>query len=702
MEMKKTTLSLAAALLLATMPSLVMAETTVQEEEVRAIEEPSEDDISIIDKYNIRANGSVVGTYGVYTQKGSSHNPNLNPDGTPKVHSVGDAYREQVNAKLFLNGDLGETGAWHAELQYDGDYAEIVGYRGPRNNSQFEWLRELYADVPTMNGDLTWRIGKQQVVWGKADGVKFLDIINPTDYRYWGQDSMENSRIPLWMVNAEYLVNDSDSVQLVYVPQVNVVNQIPGLYDPETGDQGQPFVPMGMDTLFGQYNGFYNIAPQMGMVAGAFSQTFQALLPAFSSMMGNNILQGFNTMTVSDFTQIPNVEDFLQSTNMMVPASGYVPNSIYSLPGMPPVGTPISGDQLLVMTAGGVQQQAGKQTNLIGSSLNTANPTSIFDYMGDTSFATFNSFQGMQTRFVNDLQSNDGGNGNIGLRYSGSTDSGLNYTFNYYYHYENNPVIQPEWQDAAGQTLTAVKSVATSPYGNEVATMNLQYADGTQFNSNGGANPAFMAFVESQNKINTFGTSFDYAIDTALAPVILRGEFVYDKDSMVPVVDLGKLAYGDFVGAFQNENADFFNYVIGLDITVMTNLFVSFQFMDKWNLDYVDENVQYAGNTQAYSKHTANPATMSMSNNFEAAQEHQIMYTLFLSKPFLQQENLRINNLFLYEDIGGIWNRFDLEYTYTDDVIFAAAYNYYGDSPNSTFGQFADMSNAQVSVKLIF
>ena len=193
-----------------------------------------------------------------------------------------------------------------------------------------------------------------------------------------------------------------------------------------------------------------------------------------------------------------------------------------------------------------------------------------------------------------------------------------------------------------------------------------------------------------------------YKIDTDFAPFVLRGEAVYDRGTKQVVMDKGLLDIGDLAGAITSIDADMLKLVVGLDVTVMTNLFVSVQYMQMTNLDYVETNSAY-GNSGSFKKYTANPATMHITNGFRAAEEHQTGFTLFLSKPFLENDALRVNNIILYEnEEKGIWNRFDLEYSWSDDIILTAEIDYYGGSDNAVFGQFVEQSNAQLGVKYIF
>ncbi len=81
---------------------------------------------------------------------------------------------------------------------------------------KLQWLRECYLDVLTDRLDL--RLGKQQVVWGTADGIRILDIVNPLDYREWTLKDYVDTRIPLWMLNAEGKILMNGQLQLLLIP----------------------------------------------------------------------------------------------------------------------------------------------------------------------------------------------------------------------------------------------------------------------------------------------------------------------------------------------------------------------------------------------------------------------------------------------------------------------------------------------------
>ena len=82
-------------------------------------------------------------------------------------------------------------------------------------------LRELCFDIDFENASL--RLGKQQIVWGQADGLKLLDVVNPQDFRRFILDDFDDSRIPLWMLNFEIFLGSGD-LQLLWIPDTSMHN----------------------------------------------------------------------------------------------------------------------------------------------------------------------------------------------------------------------------------------------------------------------------------------------------------------------------------------------------------------------------------------------------------------------------------------------------------------------------------------------
>lgn len=79
-------------------------------------------------------------------------------------------------------------------------------------------LREFYVESTV--GETYLTIGKQHVVWGKADGLKVIDVVNPQSFREFIFDDFDDSRIPLWTVNAEIPIKDFN-LQLLWIPDLS-------------------------------------------------------------------------------------------------------------------------------------------------------------------------------------------------------------------------------------------------------------------------------------------------------------------------------------------------------------------------------------------------------------------------------------------------------------------------------------------------
>jgi hypothetical protein len=635
-------------------------------------------------------------------------------------HSSGDLMKFENSARIFFNGDIGEESSWHGELNLIYDTEAVDDYKGHRNFTQNDWFRELYLDTNAAGWD--FRIGKQQEVWGTADGIKLLDIINPTDFRELNQNTMESARIPVFMVKAERNVGENGNFQFI-VSQIEE-NKIAGLNS--NGDAGHPFIMKGVDTLTGQVNGFRNIGNTLPAVAGTFNQ--------FAVGFAAPSLAPFATGTVNGF---------VTQTGTAAAFGGACPGF---------TGAATSSSYCLDLIA---QSTNNRITNLIDQQdttvtagaapeWNIGNPNSTFEYLPNATFATFNTFSGdaaqggtkpnATTEWVRDYP--DDLDANAGFRFRNSTAGGLNYSLNYFYHYDSNPNVGVSWHDAVtGQQLeTELRNpdgngepggavVARSAVPNSVngagtnsVTVLLKQPGTTTYYGAGVPDPSTgalalspngvkMRFTESLNRIHSLGASFDYAFDTGNLPVVVRGEFLYDKDSTQVVMDRKLMAIGDFEGAFTTQEADYFKYVLGVDVTVMTNLLVSGQFIQFRNLDYEDQSRGGCSTQSGVSfncdRYTADMATMSLDNGFQKAEENKEFYSLFFSKPFGESQLGRWNNIVIYEEGGGWWDRFDVEYSFSDELVATGEVNFYWGDENTTFGQFEDSSNLQLGVKYI-
>lgn len=593
--------------------------------------------------------------------------------GAGSSHHGGDVLKSETSVRLFINGSVGEDSAIHAEIRpvmdtegVDGDAGD--SYKFHESYTQRDYLRELYVD--TYANDWSFRIGKQQVVWGTADGIKLLDIINPTDFTEMAQNVMDESRIPVWMVTAERDLESGANVQVVLSqPRENIFAGLdrnirtsyrqnattPGARADLTTQNGHmqnhPFMLLGVDSITGKFNGFLNIVPDLGAISGGFFDLFGAGLAP-------------NPMTVAAFA----------ATNAA---------------GVAGMGIPGGGD--------GAQTLAGFAANY---DTNLSNGTSAadwgvvddsaFEYMGNAAFGTFDAFVGAKSQYVYDMPEDY--DANIAFRYKNTLDSGLTYSLNYSYNYDKNPIINLSWRNDAGEAL--VKTIGA----NNIITLTDSGANA--YGSGAGGAPT-LRFTQTVERAHNLGTALDYGLDTeALGPVVLRGEFLYQKDVYSPVINRAALSIGDITDALTMVKGDRFKYVLGVDITAMTNMLVSAQFIQDINLDYIDTTA--TAGTITGDRYTADYSTMHLTNGFNKAEEFKEFYSLFLSKPFGAEQQHRWNNIYMFEENGGNWNRFDIEYSFDDNLIGMFEYNAYWGDGNTQFGQLEDSSNVQLGIKYLF
>ena len=620
-------------------------------------------------------------------------------------HNAGKLYKSEFSLNVYANAQITPNAIVHAQLNLSYDpKAEPNWYKGPKFYTQYDPLRELYLDttLPLFDDEgVLMRLGKQQVVWGTADGIKLLDIINPTDFRELVQNTFEDSRIPVWMLNLERNVGDTGNVQFIVAQ--NRRNRIPGL--DRDGDVGQPFIANGVDSITGQVNGFLNIGPALGKVADAFTR--------FSALSGSPVgLTPLSFVTVNDFaTNSPVAQPIFGSacSSSFNPAT---PTSAACLKGITERPDQVVAPGFVI--PGGDNQFV---TNLIDANTqgqwDTNNPNSAFEYMGNATFATFNTFASAKS--VYRRKEPDALNPNIGGRWKSTLGSNFNYSLNYFYSFDANPSVSMSWQNDAGEELS-VKKVRAQQYvdagilpGIPPGTENLETiilkdsagrsygpfdGDPTSPGFGGpGAGTPTLVFTEEQHRIHNFGASFDYAMDTQkMGSFVLRGEFLYQRDVRVPLINRNELRIGNLTEGLRPDSVNYFKYVLGAETILFTNLTVSAQFIQFVNLNFKDGNSVYH----------ANQAALHLTNNLKKGYKYYNFGSLFLSKPFGTKQDGRVNNIIIAERGGGYWNRLDVEYRFTDALIGSAEWNMYFGERDTQFGQFRDSSNFQLGLKYIF
>ena len=123
--------------------------------------------------------------------------------------------------------------------------------RHPEFNDRLDFIREAYvsADVNFDNGhQLNLRVGKQQIIWGRTDLFRVLDVINPVDYsRHNIYDELEDIRIPMWIANAEYRMGSTKTFDDL---NFSVVWNFDKFRPNNLGQGGTPYSILGAGDFF--------------------------------------------------------------------------------------------------------------------------------------------------------------------------------------------------------------------------------------------------------------------------------------------------------------------------------------------------------------------------------------------------------------------------------------------------------------------
>lgn len=137
--------------------------------------------------------------------------------------------------------------------------------RFPEFNSRLDFLRELYVTNTFDIGSgkqLFFRFGRQQVVWGRTDLFRVLDVINPVDYsRNNIYDELQDIRYPMMIAQTELRMGPS---RLMQDRNIQFIWNLEKFRPDNLGQCGTPNVILDAGCLF---RGLANLWDNGGTVA---------------------------------------------------------------------------------------------------------------------------------------------------------------------------------------------------------------------------------------------------------------------------------------------------------------------------------------------------------------------------------------------------------------------------------------------------
>ncbi|MGH4039082.1 MAG: DUF1302 family protein [Sphaerochaeta sp.] len=103
-------------------------------------------------------------------------------------------------------------------LEYYGDNSDILV--NPYMNYDLDDelsvdLREAYINLYLDDADI--RIGKQQIVWGKSDGLFITDVVSPKNLQEFLLPDFNEIRLGVTAIKADYYIKDS-TWELIWIP----------------------------------------------------------------------------------------------------------------------------------------------------------------------------------------------------------------------------------------------------------------------------------------------------------------------------------------------------------------------------------------------------------------------------------------------------------------------------------------------------
>jgi len=151
----------------------------------------------------------------------------LDPDIYPgRIREAGDLaiFRNtlQLEMEYFLGDHVSIFGIYRVAYEGSYDVENDIDDRPAGEERVQDELRELYVTLAF--DEWTFKLGKQQLVWGETDVLRMADVINPLDLSWnWSNENWEDIRRPLRMIVVTYaperFIQNNLSLEAVFIPE---------------------------------------------------------------------------------------------------------------------------------------------------------------------------------------------------------------------------------------------------------------------------------------------------------------------------------------------------------------------------------------------------------------------------------------------------------------------------------------------------
>jgi hypothetical protein len=184
---------------------------------------------------NYDFDGQIISMDGFIRQE-LAYNPNNDsPNNQEGIQSAYSMLYTDISSEFGRNvevrGIFRLWGDWAYEINQSDDHWKKF-FQPARHDQAIhddfdDIVRELYATYTTDTFQI--RVGRQQIGWGEADGLRVMDVINPLDLRrgpFYDTQGYSQVRIPKWLIKTELYPGSIGSVsdialQLVLNPGDN-------------------------------------------------------------------------------------------------------------------------------------------------------------------------------------------------------------------------------------------------------------------------------------------------------------------------------------------------------------------------------------------------------------------------------------------------------------------------------------------------